>query len=114
MTDRILDFAEEPVRLCVRLDNLVIERKDKDSVRIPLSEIAAVVASNPMISMSLAAISGIASHGGILVVCDGKYTPSGMMLPLVSHSLQSERFSKQIGRSSGKTAARSSRRRSGA
>jgi len=95
MSDRILDFSEEGVRLHVRYDQLVIEREGKDETTVPLEEIAALCVSNPRVNFSHAVLSGLAAKGGCLVVCNEKHLPIGMMLPLVGHSTQVERFAEQ-------------------
>ena len=95
MTDRILDISEEPARLSVRLEQLVIERDGVDNVTVPIAEIAAVAVSNPAVSFTHAALSKLASAGVCLVVCNEKHLPVGMMLPIMGHSTQTERFAQQ-------------------
>jgi CRISPR-associated protein Cas1 len=111
MTDRVLDISETAARLHARGSLLAIARMDapeKPPVRgarrhdpdlgesaeftIPFAEIAAVVAAHPQVSFSRAAVAGLAHAGGILVVCDDKFQPAAMFLPLTGHHLQSERF----------------------
>ena len=43
MTDRILDIADQPARLRVRYEQLLIERDGFPSASMSLSEIAAIV-----------------------------------------------------------------------
>ncbi|HUT12210.1 MAG TPA: hypothetical protein VMY42_17055 [Thermoguttaceae bacterium] len=40
MTDRILDFSENPARLNVRLRQLVVQRREMPDVSMPLAELA--------------------------------------------------------------------------
>lgn len=121
MTNRVLDFADRPVRLTVRNSLLVIRSPeadrpehgarsapdgqektypcerihDLDEITIPLSDIAVVIASHPQISLSHAVLSGLASNGGMFVACNEKHMPIAMSLPLATHFLQSERFAAQ-------------------
>jgi len=99
MTERILDLAEQPARLSVRLDQLVIERAEESAVTVPLEELSVMVVSHPAVTFTHAVVAGIASHGGAFVVCDDKHMPVGMILPLQSHHLQAERFARQAGAS---------------
>ena len=95
MTDyRIIDISDDPARVSVKYEQLVIKR-DGQEAAAPLSEIAAVVVSNPQVTYTHNALSGLAEAGAALVVCDSKHLPAGMMLPLVGHFVQSERFSRQ-------------------
>jgi CRISPR-associated protein Cas1 len=62
---------------------------------VPFADIAAVVAAHPHISISKNAITGLARAGAALVVCDEKFMPAAMMLPLHAHHAQTERFAIQ-------------------
>lgn len=62
---------------------------------VPLADLAALVVSHPQVSFTQAVLAGLAAAGGIFVACDEKHQPAAMMLPLVSHSLQAERFARQ-------------------
>jgi CRISPR-associated protein Cas1 len=95
MGDRILDFSEEPASLSMRIGLLVIERKDKPEVTIPFDEIAVMITSNPMVRYSNAVLASLAQAGGAFIVCNEKYLPVGMLLPLEGHSTQAERFAAQ-------------------
>jgi CRISPR-associated protein Cas1 len=95
MTDRIIDLADKPVRLSVRLEQLVIEYGEDESATVPLEEVGVVVVSHPQVSFTHAVLAGIAAQGGTFVVCNEKHMPVGMILPLESHHLQSERFARQ-------------------
>lgn len=114
MTDRILDFSENPARLSVRNANLVIKTgrpgpastaDNADSpagpedagreVLVPFTDIAVVVVSHPQVNFSHAVLSGLAAAGAMLVTCDEKRLPAAMLLPLQSHTTQTERFAAQ-------------------
>lgn len=94
MIERIIDISDEPAKLSVCLEQLVIERGENKTT-VPLAEIAAVVVSNPQVTFSHPALSGIASKGASLIVCDEKHMPVGLLLPLQLHSTQTERIAKQ-------------------
>ncbi|MBI4559837.1 MAG: type II CRISPR-associated endonuclease Cas1 [Candidatus Hydrogenedentes bacterium] len=95
MTDRLIDLADGPARLHVKLERLIIDRESIEPVSIPLTDIAALVVSHPAVQYSQAVIAGLAAAGGIFVACDGRHMPIGMLLPLSAHHLQAERFAKQ-------------------
>lgn len=95
MTDRLLDFADTPVYLRVRDDQLVVERKDQPDVTTPLAEVAAIILAHPQATCSQPAIARLMTCGGALVVCDESHLPVGMMLPLVAHTTQTERLAAQ-------------------
>ena len=95
MGDRIVDFSAEPAYLSSRLGLLVIEQKDKPEVTMPFEDIAVLIASHPQVRYSNAVLAQLSLKGGAFIVCDGKYLPVGMLLPLVGHSTQGERFIRQ-------------------
>lgn len=95
MSDRVLDISEQPARLNINNSLLVLQMEGRDTVTIPLAEIAVLIASHPQISFTHAVLSGLAEAGAVFVACDSKRRPVSMMLPLITHSLQSERFAVQ-------------------
>ncbi|MDE3180078.1 MAG: type II CRISPR-associated endonuclease Cas1 [Acidobacteriota bacterium] len=124
MTDRILDFSDQPARLSVRNGLLLLrlgahgeadhpqpdeschpERSEGSACSspvsvslertIPLDDIAVLVAAHPQVSFTLAVVAGLARAGAILVACDEKRQPAAMLLPLAAHHLQTERYAAQ-------------------
>lgn len=95
MTDRVLDFSDEPARLFVRNSLLVVSREDKPEVTVPLAEIAVVVASHPQVSCSLAVLAGLAENKAMFIACDARRMPASMTLPLAAHFTQGDIFEAQ-------------------
>lgn len=89
--ERVLDFADRPVRLSVRHEQLVIRDGDEPEVTTPLAEAAIAVVASPRLSCTGAALAGLMRHGGSLVVCDDSATPVGLMLPLGVNQQQTKR-----------------------
>lgn len=95
MIDRVLDFSDRPVNLNVKNSLLVIRHGTDEPLTVPLDEIAVIVASHPQISYTHAVLSGLALVGAVFVTCNEKRMPVAMMLPLITHSVQVERFAAQ-------------------
>ncbi len=96
MTERILDLSEHPAKLWVRNGLLVIRRElEQPEITMPLSEIAVVIASHPQVSFTHAVLAGLAEAGASFIACNEKHMPAAMLLPLETHSLQTERFTRQ-------------------
>lgn len=95
MTERILDFSEDSAELGVSLQRLLVKRGEEE-LTIPLEEIGVLIAAHPRLHFSLSALTGICAHGGILVLCNEKRMPVGMVLPLDTHYLQTERLAAQV------------------
>lgn len=92
MTDRVLDFSEEPARLCVRIDNLCIEREGQPDRMIPMAEIGVLVVSHPRVSYTHSVLALLAAKGGAFVTCDERRLPVAMLLPLQANVTQTERM----------------------
>jgi CRISPR-associated protein Cas1 len=95
MTDRVLDLSERPASLSVRNSLLSIRFDQEEPITVPLSDLAVVIVSHPQVSYTHAVLSGLAMAGASFVTCDEKHLPVSMLLPLVAHSLQTERFAAQ-------------------
>jgi len=95
MTDRVLEFAEGPALLSVRDRQLVIRREENLDVTTPLDELGVLVITHPRVQVTQAVIAEMANAGGMVVVCDNKYQPAAMMLPMQAHFVQTERYAIQ-------------------
>ncbi len=95
MTDRVMDLSDRPASLSVRNSILFIRFDQEESHTVPLSDLAVVIISHPQVTYTHAVLSGLAAAGAIFVTCDEKHMPVAMMLPLVTHSLQTERIAAQ-------------------
>lgn len=92
---RILEFSATPVFVRHRLGQMVIERDGQAPVTVPLEDVAVIVASHPQAVFTNAVYSEFLKLGGAVVVCDREHNPAGMLLPLVGHTTQQERFEAQ-------------------
>ncbi|MCP4645250.1 MAG: type II CRISPR-associated endonuclease Cas1 [bacterium] len=93
--DRILDFSTDAAWLSVSLGRLRVERKGMDDRTVPFDEIAALVVSNKAVTYTHAVLAALMDAGGVLVACDGKHLPAGIMAPLLRHHRHSERLGLQ-------------------
>jgi CRISPR-associated protein Cas1 len=95
MPDRVLDLSRDPCRLALDGSLLVVRRDSKPDIRVRLDEIAAICVSQPASSASFRALGALAGAGAIVVVCDERHSPTGMLLPLANHHAQTPRFAAQ-------------------
>jgi CRISPR-associated protein Cas1 len=95
MQHRILDISEEAVWLKTSLKRLVLSRMDKPDISLPFSDLAVLVVAHPRVTYTQSVLTGLVQAGGVFVTCDAKRHPTGMLLPLTGHSIQTERFAKQ-------------------
>lgn len=91
-------FFSSPVYLSAKNKQLVVTYVDKSiAVRsVPMEDIGLVLLENKQITITNAALNLLAENEAAVITCDDRFMPSAIMLPMVGHSLQTERYRKQI------------------
>ena len=95
MPDHILDISQEPCRISMDGPLLVLRRNDQPEFRMRMDEIAALCVSEPATTASMRTLGALSSAGVLVVVCDERRQPSGMLMPLAAHHAQTPRFAMQ-------------------
>lgn len=98
MLGRIVEVAEDARHLRIDRGFLVVEARGGSAGelgRIPLDDIAAVIANAHGISYTNNVLVALASRGAPLVVCASNHTPVGMLMAVDGHHLQARRFDAQ-------------------
>lgn len=90
-----------PAYLRAALNQLEIEQpgvsgQSARKTTVPFEDIGVVVLENPQITISHVALATLLEHNAVVVTCNDKRLPTGLLLPLDGHSLQSRRFREQI------------------
>ncbi|MBX6370856.1 MAG: CRISPR-associated endonuclease Cas1, partial [Acidothermus sp.] len=73
----------------------VIDAPDGVLFSAPPSEVDVIIASSPHLRLTLSALALASQQGVSVVICDEKYLPVGMLLPLEGNAVQAERFARQ-------------------
>src|SRR5690606_20698339 len=63
---------------------------------VPIEDLGLVLLENQQITFSHGLINQLLANKAVIITCDGKHMPSGLIVPLVGHSLQSRRFQEQL------------------
>jgi CRISPR-associated protein Cas1 len=63
---------------------------------VPLEDIGVVILENPQIIISHVALASLLEQNAVVITCNEKYLPTGLLLPLDGHTLQNRRFREQI------------------
>lgn len=105
MIKRTLYFGN-PAYLSLRNAQLVISKPDghdlppadaKEWIRtIPVEDIGVVIIDNRQITITSAVLSALLDNNVAVITCNEQSMPTGMMMPLHSNTLQSERFRDQL------------------
>lgn len=95
-TDRIVEVSDGPAHLHVKMDQLVIERNGECLQSVPIEDMAVLILSTPSVTVTRSVLSGMASHNGVVIVCDDRWMPCSMALPIAGHSLHAKRLRNQM------------------
>lgn len=95
MIKRTLYFGN-PAYLKTRDEQMVVERPDSEPLPIPIEDVALVVVDHHGVTITQALIAKLLENNVALVICDAKHHPTGMLLNLDGHTLQSQKFAAQV------------------
>lgn len=62
---------------------------------VPFEDIGVVILEHPQITISHVALSSLLDQNAVVITCNDKRLPTGLLLPLDGNSLQSRRFREQ-------------------
>lgn len=80
----------ETANLSRRHRSIVVDRKGKDTVRIPLEDIGWIIVDSPEAQLSSALLSSCAENGIAVIFTDDRHMPCGSLLPFNTNYAQSE------------------------
>lgn len=95
MIKHTLEISERAARLSLSHRQLVI-RLDEVERKFPCEDIGVLILQNPAISLSAAILNALLKSGAVVVICDDRHLPSGLLLPTISHSELVPRMMSQI------------------
>ncbi len=96
MVQRTIAVSRCPAHLSNRHKQLVLRVEDKEIDSIPMEDIGIVVVDNPNASFSQRCLASLATAGAVVLICDEKHLPIGMLLPMTRHTNLVSRLSIQI------------------
>jgi CRISP-associated protein Cas1 len=96
MIKRIVEVSRAGTHLSITLGQLIVRQNKEEVGRIPCEDIGVLLVWHTGVSYTHAVFTELLKHGAAIILCDGHYLPSGMMLPLESNTVQTERFRAQI------------------
>lgn len=96
MIKRTLYFGS-PAYLKTQHEQLVFESPDTgETKQIAIEDIGVLIADHQQITITAALMSKLLANNVALITCDASHHPTGLLLSLDGHTLQSARFSAQI------------------
>lgn len=96
MIKRIVEVSRAGTHLSITLGQLVVRQNKEEVGRIPCEDIGVLLVWHTGVSYTHAVFTELMKYGAAIILCDGHFLPAGMMLPLDSNTVQTERFRIQI------------------
>lgn len=92
-------FIENPCHLKFSNEQLVVSYKgyeDREDKTLPIEDIGLLILENKQITLTHFLLDKLVSNNVAVVTCNESHHPSGLLMPLESNTLQSERFREQL------------------
>lgn len=96
MPGRIVEIAEEGRHLSVRRGFLVVKEDREELGRVPLDDLAAVIANSHALTFSNRLLLALAERKVPPVVCGSNHMPAALFWPLEGHHRQAQRMAAQV------------------
>jgi CRISP-associated protein Cas1 len=96
MIKRTLYFGN-PAYLKTKNEQLVFESvEDGELKTLPIEDIGVLILDHQQITITQALIAKLLENNVALITCDSKHHPTGLMLNLDGHTMQSKKFAAQV------------------
>lgn len=97
MIKRTLYFGN-PAYLNLRDKQMVIDVQDGDKrqVNVPVEDVGVVVLDSPQITITHPLLNALLVNNSTVITCNEKHMPYGLLMPIETNTLQSERFKDQL------------------
>ena len=96
MIGRIVEVANEGRHLSVDRGHMLVEAKDIAPQRVPLDDIAVLIANAHGLSYSNNLLCRLAERGALVVLCGANHAPIAWVWPLVGNFEQAGRMAAQL------------------
>ena len=71
-------------------------QKNGENTSIPIEDIGIMFLDHPRIVLSQTVLKGLMDENAVLVNCNDRHLPTGLMIPMVGHSMLSEVYNNQV------------------
>ena len=95
---RVVEVAEHGRHLSKERGFVIVSAGGAELGRVPLDDIAAVIATSPATTASCALLAELGERGIPFVLCGRNFAPAGMLWPLSGHHAQGRRIEAQLDR----------------
>ena len=96
MIKRIIEISQTKTYLSIKYGQLLIKRESEQISSIPCEDIGVLLVDHQGVTYTHSVFTELLRCGAAVVLCGGDHHPAGMLLPIESNSVQTERFRQQI------------------
>ena len=99
MIKHTIEISVRPASLTLRNKQLCIKSGQGDEAVLKTyacEDMGVVILQHPAISISSALLNELLSCGAVIIICDARHQPSGMLLPLLTHTQLVPRMKAQL------------------
>jgi len=96
MIKRIIEISKAKTYLSVKYGQLIIKRDGEQISQIPCEDIGVLLVDHQGVTYTQLVFTELLRYGAAVILCGSDHHPAGMLLPIESNTLQTERFRQQI------------------
>jgi len=96
MIKRIIEISTAPAYISVKHQQMVLKREGGTVRSIPIEDMGVLIVDHPGCTYSHAALNELLANNVAVIICGKNHHPNGLLLPLDTNSVQSERFRVQV------------------
>lgn len=89
-------FIVNPAKLSTRLEQLIVEQKNISNElevrQVPIEDISIIILESLQITVTTAAINKLMENNVVVVSCNEKLIPNGLLIPIEGNTLLQERY----------------------
>jgi CRISPR-associated protein Cas1 len=93
---KIIEISQAKTHLAIRYGQLIIKQEGEEVSIIPCEDIGVLLVDHSGVTYTHSVFTELLRCGAAVVLCAGDHHPAGMLLPIESNSMQTERFRQQI------------------
>jgi CRISPR-associated protein Cas1 len=96
MIKRVIEISHARTHLSVKLGQLLIRSEGREPASIPCEDVGILIVDHQATTFTHSVFTRLLDAGAAVVLCGGDHHPAGMLLPIESNSVQTERFRLQV------------------
>jgi len=93
---RIVEISRARTHLSIKYGQLIVKQEGDQVSSIACEDIGVLLVDHSGVTYTHSVFTELLKNGAAVVLCSGAHHPAGMLLPIESNSVQTERFRQQV------------------